>query len=83
MKSYRASDFGDAQLVVDGRKNISSAKELFHESHTFDLTLNSDSAPRSNKPPAFYGQDQENGGDHPRGKVALSNNCLTAILTRR
>ncbi|KAG0020067.1 Eukaryotic translation initiation factor 2C [Podila clonocystis] len=89
IKSYRAPDLGGAQPVFDGRKNLFSTKELPFECRTFDVTLNADIVPRSNRPiPVFKVKikkvaiiDLEELQRFLNGKAALSNNCLTAIMS--
>ncbi|KAF9304752.1 eukaryotic translation initiation factor 2C, 2 [Mortierella antarctica] len=89
VKSDRTSDLGGVLPVFDGRRNLFSTKELPFESRTFDVTLSTDFVPRSNRPiPMFKVKikkvatiNLEELQRFLNGKAALSNNCLTAVMS--
>ncbi|KAG0335588.1 Eukaryotic translation initiation factor 2C [Podila horticola] len=89
MSSYGASDLNNARPVFDGRKNIFSAIPFPFESRTLDVSLCVDGVPKPNRPiPIFKLKIKKvatiNLDELHRfleGKAAMSNNCLTAIMS--
>ncbi|KAF9906622.1 hypothetical protein EC991_000423 [Linnemannia zychae] len=81
------SDLGDAKPVYDGRKNLFSSKELPFDSRTFEITLPGEQA-RPGKPVKSFkvkvkkaaSINLEELARFLKGKSAMSNNCLTAIM---
>ncbi|KAF9123989.1 hypothetical protein BGW39_008545 [Mortierella sp. 14UC] len=81
------SDLADAKPVFDGRKNFFSSKELPFDSRTFEVTLPGEQAPPGKPIKSFRLKvkkaasiNLEELARFLKGKAAMSNNCLTAIM---
>ncbi|KAF9156218.1 argonaute 1, partial [Linnemannia schmuckeri] len=81
------SDLADALPVFDGRKNLFSAKQLPFDSRTFEITLPGERASPGKAVKSFRLKvkkaasiNLEELARFLKGKAAMSNNCLTAIM---
>ncbi|GJJ69239.1 eukaryotic translation initiation factor 2C [Entomortierella parvispora] len=88
IEKFRVTDLKGVRPVYDGRKNMFSAKSLPFDSKTFEIVLSEDVRPNSKNPtPSFKVKikkaaeiNLEELSRFLKGKSALSNNCLTAIM---
>ncbi|KAF9100443.1 argonaute 1 [Mortierella sp. GBA35] len=81
------SDLADAKPVFDGRKNMFSPKALPFDSRTFEITLPGEQAPPGKPIKSFKVKvkkaaeiNLEELARFLKGKSAMSNNILTAIM---
>ncbi|KAK3835053.1 MAG: Piwi domain-containing protein [Linnemannia gamsii] len=81
------SDLADSMPVFDGRKNLFSAKELPFESRTFEVTLPGEQAAPGKPVKSFRLKVKKAASINLeelhlflKGRAAMSNNCLTAIM---
>ncbi|KAF9359202.1 Eukaryotic translation initiation factor 2C [Mortierella sp. AD094] len=88
MNQYRDSDLEGAQPVFDGRKNLFSPKKFSFDSRTFDVVLPGDMNNKRSPIPVFRVKikkaatiNLEELNRFLQGKCALTNNCMTAIMS--
>ncbi|KAF9435066.1 hypothetical protein BGZ76_006969, partial [Entomortierella beljakovae] len=88
MKQYGQSDLEGTKPVFDGRKNMFSPKKFPFDSRTFEIILSEDVRNNRRAAPAFTVKikkvatiNLEELHLFLQGKSAMTNNCLTAIMS--